>query len=156
MAFTPVGIVLGIGIALLTSPSAKNMIDVTEKEKAGVSRRFVSFLIDTAILNIVELVGFLIGMNLILQTTPIEWFVDLVIKIGYFTYLFGRGQTLGMMAMRIKLTRTDGTYPIGYARGLLRYVGMIISGLAIGIGYLWIIPDKDHHKDGMIRLRIRM
>ncbi|VUT24830.1 MAG: RDD family protein [Candidatus Methanolliviera sp. GoM_asphalt] len=116
------------------------MADVIEEgiiEKAGVGRRFVSYLIDAIILVIV-------GAVLGLTGEIVGSVMSTAISVAYFTYLFGRGQTLGMMAMKIKLTRTDGTYPIGYTRGLLRYVGTIISALVIGIGYLWIVIDKDN------------
>jgi RDD family. len=33
-------------------------------------------------------------------------------------------------------------YPIGYGKGFLRWVGMIISGLVLLLGYIWILIDK--------------
>ena len=116
------------------------MADVIEEgiiERAGVGRRFVSYLIDAIILVIV-------GAVLGLTGEIVGSVMSTAISVAYFTYLFGRGQTLGMMGMKIKLVRTDGTYPIGYTRGLLRWVGMIISTLMIYIGYLWIVIDKDN------------
>jgi len=47
-----------------------------------------------------------------------------------------------MMAMKIKLIGTDGTYPIGYGKGFLRWIGMIISAMVILLGYVWILIDK--------------
>ena len=116
------------------------MDDIVEEgiiEKAGVGRRFVSYLIDAIILGIV-------GAVLGLSGEIVGSVMSTAISVAYFTYLFGRGQTLGMMGMKIKLARTDGTYPIGYTRGFLRYVGTIISALVIGIGYLWIMIDKEN------------
>jgi Predicted membrane protein/domain len=137
----------------------KGMDDIFEEgiiEKAGVGKRFVSCLIDGIILGVVALI-ILLAVNVIILVpaailgpsglTALVVISDLLgtaISVAYFTYLFGRGQTLGMMGMKIKLTRTDGTYPIGYTRGFLRYVGTIISALVIGIGYLWIVIDKDN------------
>ncbi|BDC35803.1 MAG: zinc-ribbon domain-containing protein [Candidatus Methanoliparum thermophilum] len=117
----------GVRVKIITDIFEEGII-----EKAGVGKRFVSYLIDAIILGIV---GFVLSLTSVM---------NVIISAAYFTYLFGRGQTLGMMAMKIKLTRTDGTYPIGYTRGLLRYVGMMISALVIGIGYLWIVIDKDN------------
>jgi uncharacterized RDD family membrane protein YckC len=119
----------------------RDMDDIVEEgiiEKAGVGKRFVSYLIDAIIMGAVGVILSLTGEVIIGDL------LSGAISAAYFTYLFGRGQTLGMMAMKIKLTRTDGTYPIGYTRGLLRYVGTIISALVIGIGYLWIVIDKDN------------
>jgi len=69
--------------------------------------------------------------------------LGLAIYTGYFTYFLGNGQTIGMKAVKIKLCGTDGTYPIGYKKGFLRWVGMTISNLVIGLGYLWILIDEN-------------
>lgn len=126
---------------------AKRMDDIIEKEvaeKAGVGRRFVSCLIDGIIMGVIG--GILAGVSIVIGSdvgAVIMTIVGIIISIAYYTYLFGRGQTLGMMAMKIKLIRTDGTYPIGYLRGFLRCLGMLLSGWVIYIGYLWIVIDKD-------------
>jgi uncharacterized RDD family membrane protein YckC len=63
----------------------------------------------------------------------------------YFALLEGgpRGQTLGKMALSIRVIdfRTGG--PIGYARGFLRYIGKIVSGVVLLLGYLWMLWDKE-------------
>jgi uncharacterized RDD family membrane protein YckC len=126
-------------IKIIFIEEEKGMDDIVEGEgieKASVGKRFVSWLIDAIILGIV-------GGVLTLSAETVGNVMGTVISIAYYTYLFGRGQTLGMMAMKIKLIRTDGTYPIGYTRGFLRWVGMMISGLVMCIGYLWIVIDKD-------------
>jgi len=80
-------------------------------EKASIGIRFVSYVIDAIILN---LIGY--ALMFIAMTSGVEYmvayFIRLPISIGYFTYLFGKGQTLGMKAMKIKLCGTDETYPI--------------------------------------------
>ena len=62
----------------------------------------------------------------------------------YPIYFFGKGQTIGMEIMRIKLCKTDGTYPIGYWDGFVRCIGMSISGAVFYLGYLWILIDKNN------------
>jgi len=69
--------------------------------------------------------------------------IGYIITIAYFTIRFGRGQTVGMMAMKIKLIRTNGTYPIGYLRGFVRFLGMYVSGIVLYLGFLWIVIDKN-------------
>ena len=61
----------------------------------------------------------------------------------YFTYFFGTGQTPGMKVMNIKLIRTDGDPEIGYGKGFLRWIGMLISALVPCLGFLWILIDKN-------------
>ena len=70
-------------------------------------------------------------------------FLSIIFPAGYLIYFFANGQTPGMMVMKIKLCRTDGTYPIGYARGFLRWLGMQISALVFCLGYLWILIDEN-------------
>jgi uncharacterized RDD family membrane protein YckC len=119
--------------------------------KADAGIRFVSYILDVVFLAILRAV--LIFVILILHMflkyagdviQPIVFLLYVLIPVGYFTYFFGNGQTLGMMAMKIKLVRTDGEYPIGYTRGFLRFIGMIISALLIGLGFLWILIDKNN------------
>jgi uncharacterized RDD family membrane protein YckC len=96
------------------------------------------------IVNVVALVvGYVLFFLGVSVLTVISTLLSLAISTGYFTYFFGNGQTLGMKAVKIKLCDTEGTYPIGYVKGFLRWIGMIISGLLIGIGYLWILIDEN-------------
>ncbi|RZB32622.1 MAG: hypothetical protein AEth_00300 [Candidatus Argoarchaeum ethanivorans] len=73
-------------------------------------------------------------------TTNLLFFI---IDASYFIYFFGKGQTIGMMMAKIKLCRTDGTHHIGYKKGAIRLIGMGISEAAIGLGFLWILIDKN-------------
>lgn len=116
-------------------------------EKAGAGARFVSYILDSIILGVI---GFILGLVLgaafwyaSYVIEPIVSLLGLLISAGYFTYFFGNGRTLGMKAMKIKLCGTDGAYPIGYEKGFLRWIGMIISGLVIGLGFLWILIDEN-------------
>jgi uncharacterized RDD family membrane protein YckC len=45
------------------------------------------------------------------------------------------GQTFGKMAVRIRVVMIDGT-SLGLGSSVLRYVGSILSALALGIGYI--------------------
>ena len=113
-------------------------------EKAGAGARFGSYILDVIIVNVVALVvGYVLFFLGVSVLTVISTLLSLAISTGYFTYFFGNGQTLGMKAVKIKLCDTEGTYPIGYVKGFLRWIGMIISGLLIGIGYLWILIDEN-------------
>ena len=111
-------------------------------EKAGAGTRLVSYIIDVIIVAVIDAILIFIFMAFGVGYVAAS-LIGLPVSIAYFTYLFGNGQTLGMKAMKIKLCGTDGTYPIGYGKGFLRWIGMIISGLVIYIGFLWILIDKD-------------
>jgi len=112
-------------------------------EKAGAGTRLVSYIIDAIILWIIGAIVGLIFMALGVGYVAASLIVGILISLGYFTYFFGNGQTPGMKVMKIKLCGTDDTYPIGYGKGFLRWIGMLISALVIYIGFLWILIDKD-------------
>ena len=118
-------------------------------EKAGAGARLLSYILDIAILFIAAIViGLIFGGLFIYGTEPtvlliIELVLSFGLLFGYYTYFFGEGQTPGMKWAKIKLCRTDGTYPIGYVRGFLRCIGMIISSQVFGLGYLWILIDEN-------------
>ncbi|WP_456486976.1 RDD family protein [Candidatus Alkanophaga liquidiphilum] len=125
-------------------------------KKADAWIRLVSYIIDGIL---VAIAGYIISFVFVFWSYGFEVFTHpfalslfeairpllvFLISAGYFIYFFGKkGMTLGMRLMRIKVCRTDGTCPIGYKRGFLRWVGMIISNLVIGLGFLWILIDKN-------------
>ena len=71
--------------------------------------------------------------------------VSLVISWGYPMYFIGaKGQTPGKMALSVNVIRKeDGQVP-GYTKAFLReVVGKFISSLVFGLGFFWMIWDKD-------------
>lgn len=52
------------------------------------------------------------------------------------------GQTLGMQAWRIRIQTTDG-YSINWMQALIRFFTAIASVLFFGLGYFWILIDKE-------------
>lgn len=118
-------------------------------EKAGAGARLISYTIDLFILFIAALaIGLIFGGLFIYGADPrviviIETILSFGLLFGYYSYFFGNGKTPGMKVAKIKLCRTDGTYQIGYGRGFIRCIGMIISSSVFGLGYLWILIDKN-------------
>ena len=111
-------------------------------EMANVWRRFISYFIDNIVLLIIDVAIVIPAYYLGIPTVGV--LIVLVCFAGYFTYFFGKGgQTIGMMAMGIRLIGTDGITPIGYKRGFLRFVGMILSGWILYLGFFWILIDKN-------------
>ncbi len=143
------GAELAEGVTFCSSCGAR--IGEISVENASAGARFGSYILDLIIVNVVGgIIGFVFGFwwgSTFLSEdgalTAILVLLSLAISAGYFTYFFGNGQTLGMKATRIKLCGTDGKYPIGYTKGFLRWIGMVISGLVIGLGFLWILIDKN-------------
>ena len=96
---------------------------------------------------------------LMLLSYPYVWLTDgdkpsLLVKTLYQLYLLAicflfygsfwvRGeQTLGMRTWRIKLVRQDGG-PVTWTIVLKRFVSALLSLLCLGLGFLWVIYDRD-------------
>ena len=52
------------------------------------------------------------------------------------------GQTLGMRTWRIKLVRQDGG-PVTWTDALKRFASALLSLLCLGLGFLWVLYDRD-------------
>ena len=52
------------------------------------------------------------------------------------------GQTLGMRTWRIKLVRSDGG-PITWTIAFKRFFSALFSLLCLGLGFLWVLYDRD-------------
>jgi uncharacterized RDD family membrane protein YckC len=115
---------------------------------AGLLRRLCAIVYDTLLL-----LGVLfVATALLLPLTEGE-----AIKPGnpfFSTYLFficfffygwfwtHGGQTLGMRAWKIRVQSFDG-WGISWWQALLRFLAAMVSWLALGLGFLWMLLDKD-------------
>ena len=114
----------------------------TAPDLASVGSRFIGYLIDSIIVGVIGSILSYASMTVGGALSSIIALLGFLVSVGYYTYFFGNGQTPGMTAMKIKLIGTDGTYPIGYGKGFLRWIGMIISAMVILLGFIWILIDK--------------
>jgi uncharacterized RDD family membrane protein YckC len=107
--------------------------------RAGFWRRFAGALIDGILLAIVS------GVLRAGTSSGTSSSIGFVIGLVYFTGLVGstRGQTLGQMAVGIRVIGFDTGGSIGYGRAFVRWLVSIVSGLAILLGYLWMLWDKE-------------
>jgi uncharacterized RDD family membrane protein YckC len=109
--------------------------------RAGFWRRFGAYFIDGIILGIVN---FILGA-IFSDSAGIAYLLSLAINWGYFTYFEGgpRGQTVGKMALSIRVLDLKAGGPIGYGRAFVRQLVRIVSGLVIALGYLWMLWDRE-------------
>lgn len=108
---------------------------------AGFWRRFLAMIIDSILIGIVN--GVIAAT--IFQDLPVaRTLITIVIAWSYLVYFIGsRGQTLGKMALGIKVVDMKGK-KVDYKTALLREtVGKFISGIVIDLGYLWMLWDKN-------------
>jgi uncharacterized RDD family membrane protein YckC len=54
------------------------------------------------------------------------------------------GGTVGKMVMGLRVVGPGGSR-VGFWRSLRRVIGYFISALALGLGFLWLIINKQHH-----------
>jgi uncharacterized RDD family membrane protein YckC len=113
--------------------------NVQSGPRASFGIRFVAWLIDVVLLAVIG------GVFSLLLGSTVGALVNLVVGLAYYGYLEGSpsGQTLGKRAMNIRVIDFAGGGPIGPARALIRYVGRILSSIPCGLGYFWMLWDKD-------------
>ena len=132
-------------------------MEETEKDVSYASfwRRLGAFVIDALLIGVVLRILFpRVEDKIPSLTHRANWLFNIVLSFPalinlfcegcYLIYLWkNRGQTLGQMVFNIKVVKKDGS-ELTYVDCAVRYVGYIISGALVGLGYLWMIIDKEN------------
>lgn len=79
--------------------------------------------------------GALAGVSLLLYA------ILFVAAVLYFVVLWTTGATLGMRVLGLRMVDAQTGQNIGYGKAILRYIGLIISGIPCYLGYLWVAWD---------------
>jgi predicted Zn finger-like uncharacterized protein len=125
------------------------------QQYAGFWLRVVASLLDSVVVFILQIVcGVVLGASGALlgglgkgngdgAMAMLIWLFTTVLGLAYYVIFTGScGQTLGKMALRIKVIRKDGG-DLGYGGATLREtIGKFISGIILGIGYLMVAFDE--------------
>ena len=122
----------------------------------GLARRLAAICYDSFLVAAVLLVAIalvVVPLNLIyggenfnagdLRSNPF-YIAYLFCVIAGFHILFWirGGQTLGMRSWRLRVLRADGQ-GLRFKDALLRYLAAMLSLAALGLGFLWVLVDKD-------------
>ena len=116
-------------------------------EPAGLFRRLGAAVYDTVLLVAVLFIATaavlpLTGGQAIAVGT--WWYKPYLLLVSY-AYFAGfwvlGGQTLGMRAWKLWVRSVDGT-PLSWRAAALRFVGAIVSWLVLGLGFFWVLIDK--------------
>jgi uncharacterized RDD family membrane protein YckC len=106
---------------------------------ASFWRRFAGLFLDGLVLGCVS--GFftlLLGNDSTIATA-----LGVLAGVAYQVYFFtGSGQTLGSKVMGIQVIGVDGN-PLSVGAALARVLGAYVSGVLLGIGYLWMLWDAN-------------
>jgi len=106
-------------------------------QHATFPRRILAGLIDNSLMLLIPL--FL--KNLPLYGVITLW-INIMIHLSYFVYPWMKyHKTFGMFVMGIEVTTIDGK-PLGFKRSLVRFLGMLISVVCLGLGVFWMFWDK--------------
>jgi uncharacterized RDD family membrane protein YckC len=120
---------------------------------AGVLRRFGAMLYD-ALLLVVAVLPITTAIFLLFTREAItpggSGFVEriyqaallLVIVLFFSVFWTWIGQTVGMLAWRLRVERNDGAL-LTWRDALLRLAGACVSLALAGLGYFWIWIDRD-------------
>jgi uncharacterized RDD family membrane protein YckC len=133
-----------------------------DNRAVGLLRRLAALAYDCVLLlGLIAAYGFVIvylrGGDPVAPSTP--WFsAGLVTLAGLFFCWFWThgGQTLGMLAWRIRLVTTNGG-AIGWRRAVARYCAAWLSLLPAGLGFFWALwdPERATWHDRLTDTRMR-
>ena len=114
-----------------------------EGPKAGFGERLVAQFIDFVVLSVVAIPLAIVG----------SWASFLLWAAYYVAMEGGSGQTVGKRLVGLRVVDEDTGASIGRPRALVRHLGRIISFMALGLGYLWVLwdPRKQTWHDKMAR-----
>jgi uncharacterized RDD family membrane protein YckC len=116
--------------------------------KPGFLRRLTAILYDFLLLIAVLFVAtaLLLPLNAGKAFTAQQFFFPLyLLLVSFFFYAWfwtHGGQTLGLRAWKIKVLTLDRK-PISWKQALLRFTIAIVSWGFCGLGFLWILIDKN-------------
>ncbi len=113
--------------------------------RSGFWRRFAAAFVDGLVLAIPNTI-FVAALDYATANL-----LSLIVGMSYFTYFEGgpTGQTLGKRALGIRVIDFKGGGPIGYGRGLVRYIARFLSAIVFFLGYFWMLwdPEKQTWQD---------
>jgi uncharacterized RDD family membrane protein YckC len=119
----------------------------------GFGRRLIATLTDGVLLAAftfiavfaIGFVGILIQMYNPSERLPIPQLTvvaGIVISVVYYVRAWSTsGQTIGKTLLGVKVVTKDGSYPSG-GKAFLRYVGYLVSGIVLSLGFLWVAFDR--------------
>lgn len=125
---------------------------VGPEENAGLVARLIAVIIDVLILGIVDLLVVYFTMQIsgvgflefgVLPKGPLVAFL-IVQNGGYLVGFTAGGQTLGKMALGIRVVTADEAEPISVGRALRRTLLWTMLAIPAGLGFLTALLSPDH------------
>jgi uncharacterized RDD family membrane protein YckC len=134
--------------------------DAILAEKPGLSRRLAAMFYDSLLVFAITFTATLVvvGIRIVLSNHALQtgeraitggyhYFLQAVLLFAvalFFSWFWTHtGQTLGMQTWRLRVDNVNGGR-ILWRQALIRFLAAIVSALCFGLGYLWILWDRDH------------
>ncbi len=126
-------------------------IDITHFTVPGFFRRCAAIFYDALVLCgvlilaaalVVVPLGQLYGIEIESGNLPYQLYLCAVIFSFFGWFWVHGGQTPGMRAWRIRLIREDGGR-IRWRDALIRFLSAIAAWLPCGLGFIWLLFDRD-------------
>jgi uncharacterized RDD family membrane protein YckC len=112
----------------------------------GLARRLAACLYDGLALAAVLMVAGAAWVGLTgTAAPPGDWpFRAYLLAIAalFFGVFWTRGETLGMRAWKLRIVAEDDRPP-GWGRAMLRFGTALVSLAALGLGFAWVLIDRD-------------
>lgn len=112
----------------------------------GLLRRLAAMLYDGMVLVALLMVAGAVWVALHRgPAAPGDWLFRawlLAVSAAFYAGFWTRGETLGLRAWKLRIVGPGG-HPPGWGRGLLRFAAAILSWLPLGLGFLWVLVDRD-------------
>lgn len=102
---------------------------------AGFWVRFGGALVDGLLISLVAL--------LLTRDTAARSNVQTLLSLIYFTYFHSTaaGQSIGNLALSIRVADLDTGQPLPWTRALIRVLMSFVSAIPLGLGYFWMLWD---------------
>lgn len=115
---------------------AEPQVTTLHLDLAGIGSRFLAFLVDAIIL---QGIGILVFMGNTPQIGNMAMYLPGILYIlGFWIW---KSATPGKMLLGIKIVGADGK-AMTSSQALLRYLGYMLSGFVLGLGFIWAIFDR--------------
>lgn len=118
----------------------------------GFELRLAAFLIDAVFVGFFSLLlGVFVGLiaYLLLWLTPsslehlerVIVICGIIFSLAYYIVSWAReGQTIGKTTLGLRVVGPDGKPP-SWGQAVLRYVGYLVNGVLLSLGFVWILFD---------------
>ncbi|WP_260291381.1 RDD family protein [Sedimenticola hydrogenitrophicus] len=129
-------------------------IDINQSVTPGLPRRLAAMLYDALLVfgllllasMVVTLPVGIVGGEAASQALSanllFQLWLALVPPAFFLLFWLKGGQTLGMRSWRLRVVRNDGS-PLRFSDAVKRLLGALLSWLPLGLGYLWVLVDRD-------------